>query len=141
MLAEIVPTAGLPAGVFNLVHGGPDTGRALVDAGVDGMAFTGSAEVGREIARKLQDGPYARPALTEMGGKNPAIVTASADLDARRRGRGALRVRALGPEVQRVLAGDRASTRCTTSSWSGSPRGRASSRSATRASARRSWGR
>ena len=61
---------------------GPDTGRALVDAPVDGVAFTGSAEVGREIARKMQEGPYARPALTEMGGKNPAIVTASADMDA-----------------------------------------------------------
>ena len=53
-----------------------------MDADVDGIAFTGSAEVGREIARKLHDGAYARPALTEMGGKNPAIVTASADLDA-----------------------------------------------------------
>ena len=82
VLAEIVQGAGLPAGVFNLVHGGPDTGRALVDAPVDGVAFTGSAEVGREIARKLQEGAYARPALTEMGGKNPAIVTASADVDA-----------------------------------------------------------
>src|SRR4051794_20312807 len=82
VLGEIVVAAGLPAGVFNLVQGGPGTGRALVDAGVDGIAFTGSAEVGREIARKLQNGPYARPALTEMGGKNPAIVTDSADLDA-----------------------------------------------------------
>jgi 1-pyrroline-5-carboxylate dehydrogenase len=82
VLGEIVRAAGLPPGVFNLVHGGPGTGRALVDAGIDGVAFTGSAEVGREIARKLQDGPYARPALTEMGGKNPAIVTDSADLDA-----------------------------------------------------------
>jgi 1-pyrroline-5-carboxylate dehydrogenase len=81
-LAEIVRDAGVPAGAFNLVHGGPDTGRALVDAAVDGVAFTGSAEVGREIARKMQQGPYARPALTEMGGKNPAIVTASADVDA-----------------------------------------------------------
>src|SRR3954452_8000098 len=75
-LGEVMRDAGLPDGVFNLVHGGPGTGRALVDAEVDGIAFTGSAEVGREIARKLQDGPYARPALTEMGGKNPAIVTA-----------------------------------------------------------------
>jgi 1-pyrroline-5-carboxylate dehydrogenase len=82
VLAEIVGAAGLPPGAFNLVHGGPETGRALVDAHVDGMAFTGSAEVGREIARKMQQGPYARPALTEMGGKNPAIVTASADIDA-----------------------------------------------------------
>jgi 1-pyrroline-5-carboxylate dehydrogenase len=82
VLGEIVRAAGLPPGVFNLVQGGPDTGRALVDASVDGVAFTGSAEVGREIARKLQEGSYARPALTEMGGKNPAIVTESADLDA-----------------------------------------------------------
>ena len=81
-LGEVMVGAGFPDGVFNLVHGGPDTGRALVDADVDGIAFTGSAEVGREIARKLQDGPYARPALTEMGGKNPTIVTASADVDA-----------------------------------------------------------
>jgi len=81
ILAEIVRAAELPPGVFNLVHGGESTGRALVDAGVDGVAFTGSAAVGREIARKMHDGPYARPALTEMGGKNPAIVTAHADLD------------------------------------------------------------
>ena len=82
ILGEIARGAGLPAGVFNLVHGGPATGRALVEAGVDGVAFTGSAEVGRAIARSMQDGPFARPALTEMGGKNPAIVMASADLDA-----------------------------------------------------------
>ena len=82
VVGEIAQAAGLPAGAFNLVHGGPDTGRALVDARVDGVAFTGSAEVGREIARKMGEGPYTRPALTEMGGKNPAIVTASADIDA-----------------------------------------------------------
>ena len=81
LLGEIVRAAGLPPGVFNLVHGGPDTGRALVEDAVEGVAFTGSAEVGRWIARRMQEGPYARPALTEMGGKNPAIVTAAADLD------------------------------------------------------------
>jgi 1-pyrroline-5-carboxylate dehydrogenase len=82
LLAEALLAGELPPGVFNLLHGGPATGRALVDAPVDGIAFTGSAEVGREIARKLVAGPYARPALTEMGGKNPAVVTLSADLDA-----------------------------------------------------------
>jgi 1-pyrroline-5-carboxylate dehydrogenase len=81
ILGEIALAAGLPPGVFNLVHGGPSTGRALVEGAVDGVAFTGSAEVGRWIARRMQEGPYARPALTEMGGKNPAIVTAAADLD------------------------------------------------------------
>ena len=81
LLAQIMRAAELPPGVFNLVHGGEATGRALVDARVDGVTFTGSAAVGREIARKLQHGPFARPALTEMGGKNPAIVTAHADVD------------------------------------------------------------
>ncbi len=80
LLAEVIAAAGLPPGVFNLIHGGPDSGRELVEAGADGIAFTGSAEVGRQIATRLTEGPYARPALTEMGGKNPAIVTAAADL-------------------------------------------------------------
>jgi 1-pyrroline-5-carboxylate dehydrogenase len=80
LLAEAVLAGELPAGVFNLIHGGPDTGRALVDAPVDGIAFTGSAEVGRRLASRLSEGPYARPALTEMGGKNPTIVAAGADL-------------------------------------------------------------
>ncbi len=82
LLAEALLAGEVPAGVFNLVHGGPATGRALAQAPVDGIAFTGSAEVGREIARELAAGPYARPALTEMGGKNPAVVTPSADLAA-----------------------------------------------------------
>jgi 1-pyrroline-5-carboxylate dehydrogenase len=81
ILGEIARAAGLPPGVFNVVHGGPAAGRLLVEDAVDGVAFTGSAEVGRWIARTMQEGPYARPALTEMGGKNPAIVTARADLD------------------------------------------------------------
>jgi 1-pyrroline-5-carboxylate dehydrogenase len=81
LLAEATLAAELPAGVFNMIHGGPRTGRALAEADVDGIAFTGSAEVGRQIASRLTEGSYARPALTEMGGKNPAIVTSSADLD------------------------------------------------------------
>ncbi|HVR04949.1 MAG TPA: aldehyde dehydrogenase family protein [Solirubrobacteraceae bacterium] len=80
LLAEAMLAAELPAGVFNLVHGGPDSGRALAESAVDGIAFTGSAEVGRAITTRLTEGPYARPALTEMSGKNPTIVTASADL-------------------------------------------------------------
>jgi 1-pyrroline-5-carboxylate dehydrogenase len=68
--------------VISLVHGGPETGRALVGSGLDGIAFTGSAEVGREIGRRLSEGPFPRPVLAEMGGKNAAIVGASADLDA-----------------------------------------------------------
>jgi 1-pyrroline-5-carboxylate dehydrogenase len=81
LLAGAMLAGELPSGAFNLVHGGPETGRMLVESAVDGVAFTGSAEVGRAIARRLTEGRYARPALTEMGGKNPAIVSMSADLD------------------------------------------------------------
>jgi len=81
LVAEILGAADLPPGVFNLVQGGPEVGKLLVESRVDGIAFTGSAQVGREIARRLQDGPYGRPALTEMGGKNPTIVTTNCDIE------------------------------------------------------------
>ena len=81
-VARLLADAGVPDGVISLVHGGPETGRALVGSAIDGVAFTGSAQVGREIGRRLVDGPFPRPVLAEMGGKNPAIVGASADLDA-----------------------------------------------------------
>ena len=90
------------------MHGGAATGRALAEGAIDGVVFTGSAEVGRALGRRFQEGRYARPAITEMGGKNPAIVAASADLDAAAAGHRRLRVRLLGPEVQRLLARDRA---------------------------------
>ncbi len=80
LLGEVISAADLPPGAFNLVHGGPETGRALAGGDVDGIAFTGSVPVGREIARALSEGPWTRPVLAEMGGKNPAIVTARADL-------------------------------------------------------------
>ncbi len=81
-VARLLAQAGVPDGVISLVQGGPRTGEALVGADVDGIAFTGSAEVGREIGRRLSAGPYPRPVLAEMGGKNAAIVGASADLEA-----------------------------------------------------------
>ncbi len=81
-VARLLAEAGVPDGVISLVHGGPETGRALVGSGVDGVAFTGSAAVGREIGRRLSEGPFPRPVLAEMGGKNAALVGASADLDA-----------------------------------------------------------
>src|SRR3954454_5881878 len=82
LVGEAFARAGLPAGVVNVVHGGPQTGEALAGSDIDGVVFTGSAEVGRELARSFQEGAYGRPAIVEMGGKNPAIVTAEADLDA-----------------------------------------------------------
>ena len=74
--------AGLPAGVFNLVTGpGETVGAELEESpGIDGMVFTGSYEVGMKLYRGFTQ-EYPRPIITEMGGKNPAIVTANADLD------------------------------------------------------------
>jgi 1-pyrroline-5-carboxylate dehydrogenase len=80
-LARAAVEAELPRGVLNLVQGGPQTGAMLVEDQIDGVAFTGSAEVGRAISGKLSEGPYPRPVLAEMGGKNPAIVTARADIE------------------------------------------------------------
>jgi 1-pyrroline-5-carboxylate dehydrogenase len=81
-VARLLADAGVPDGVIALVHGGPGTGEALVGSGIDGVAFTGSAEVGREIGRRLSAGTFPRPVLAEMGGKNAAVVGASADLQA-----------------------------------------------------------
>jgi 1-pyrroline-5-carboxylate dehydrogenase len=79
---EALRDAGLPDGVFNLVTGpGETVGAELQEnPGIDGMVFTGSYEVGMKLYRSFtQD--YPRPIITEMGGKNPAIVTRNADLD------------------------------------------------------------
>jgi 1-pyrroline-5-carboxylate dehydrogenase len=75
--------AGLPRGVLNFITGsGGEAGEALVtDPRIDGIIFTGSKEVGQRLYRDLANGPYARPCITELGGKNPTIVTARADLD------------------------------------------------------------
>jgi 1-pyrroline-5-carboxylate dehydrogenase len=81
LVGEAFARAGLPPGVVNVIHGGPATGATLAASAIDGVVFTGSAEVGRDLARSFQEGAYARPAVVEMGGKNPAIVTEHADLD------------------------------------------------------------
>ena len=83
LLAECFRDAGLPDGVFNYVTGpGRTLGQALIDSPeVDGVTFTGSFEVGMGIFRDFAQGRYIRPAILEMGGKNPAIVSRNADLE------------------------------------------------------------
>jgi 1-pyrroline-5-carboxylate dehydrogenase len=81
LVVEALLAGGLPDGVLNLVQGAEETGKALVShAGVDGFAFTGSNAVGMSILRHAASSQAMRPVLCEMGGKNPAFVTASADL-------------------------------------------------------------
>ena len=79
---EALREAGLPAGVFNLVTGSGDTVGAELEENPDigGMVFTGSFEVGMKLYKSFTR-EYPRPIIAEMGGKNPAIVTANADLD------------------------------------------------------------
>ncbi|UGS39006.1 aldehyde dehydrogenase family protein [Capillimicrobium parvum] len=80
--AQLFDGVGLPTGVLNLVQGGSETGQALAGAAVDGIAFTGSADVGLDFVARFGRPPFVRPVLAEMGGKNPAIVTdAAGDLD------------------------------------------------------------
>ena len=81
-LTELFRNAGLPAGVLNLVMGpGMTVGKELQNSpAIDGIAFTGSYEVGH-VLFKVFSPRYPRPCILEMGGKNPAIVTRSADLE------------------------------------------------------------
>jgi 1-pyrroline-5-carboxylate dehydrogenase len=83
LLADCIRDAGLPPGVFNyLAGGGAAVGEAMVrDPRTAGVTFTGSAAVGRSIQQRLAAGPIPKPCIAEMGGKNPCIVTAQADLD------------------------------------------------------------
>ena len=82
-LAQIYHDAGLPDGLFNFLAGRREAiGDALWQhPGVDGVVFTGSKAVGLRIHAGLS-GRWIKPCLMELGGKNAAIVTASADLDA-----------------------------------------------------------
>jgi aldehyde dehydrogenase (NAD+) len=80
LFAEICQQADLPPGVVNIVTGAGATGRVLVEhAGIDKVAFTGSTEVGRQIARSVAG---SRKKLTlELGGKAANVVFADAALD------------------------------------------------------------
>jgi 1-pyrroline-5-carboxylate dehydrogenase len=82
-LYQVYRDAGLPPGVFNLLFGRrEDIGDPLWQhPGIDGVVFTGSKRVGMRIHAGLS-GSWIKPALLELGGKNAAIVLASADLDA-----------------------------------------------------------
>lgn len=81
-LYEILHRAGIPIGVFNdVTGGGKEVGGELTEnQEIDGIAFTGSREVGMEVLRHFnQERP--RPCIIEMGGKNPCIVMPTANLD------------------------------------------------------------
>lgn len=82
LLRDCYAKAGIPPGAFHYVTGrGADIGDALWrHPGVDGVVFTGSKEVGMRMLRGLSTA-WAKPALLELGGKNPTYVAESANLD------------------------------------------------------------
>ncbi|MCX6501054.1 MAG: aldehyde dehydrogenase [Microbacterium sp.] len=80
-LIEAAIAIGLPPGVINVVTGGRETGRALVEhPGVDKIAFTGSTAAGRQIAEVA--GRRLIPVTLELGGKSAAVVLPGADVAA-----------------------------------------------------------
>lgn len=82
LLGEILTEAGLPKGVYNVVTGsGRTIGQALTEhPDVDMLSFTGSTAVGRSVVHAAADSNFKKLGL-ELGGKNPIIVFADADLD------------------------------------------------------------
>ena len=80
VIAEAAAEIGLPAGVLQLVHGGPHVGGLLVtDPRIRSVSFTGGLKGGRDIAAACA--PDFKPAQLELGGNNPVVVLEGADLD------------------------------------------------------------
>lgn len=83
LLGEVMNEAGIPPGVYNVVHGfGPNSAGEFVTShpDVDAITFTGETRTGEVIMKAAAKG--ARPVSMEMGGKNAAIVFADCDFDA-----------------------------------------------------------
>ena len=83
LLGECMNAAGVPAGVYNVVHGfGPNSAGELLTRhpDVDGITFTGETATGAAIMKAAAEG--IRPVSFELGGKNAALVFADCDFDA-----------------------------------------------------------
>ncbi|MFC3059465.1 aldehyde dehydrogenase family protein [Paenirhodobacter populi] len=82
ILAEVLEQAGLPAGVYNVVTGsGRVIGQAMAEhPDIDMLSFTGSTAVGRSCVHAAADSNFKKLGL-ELGGKNPFIVFADANID------------------------------------------------------------
>jgi acyl-CoA reductase-like NAD-dependent aldehyde dehydrogenase len=77
-LADIIDRAGCPKGLFNLLMGDGAVGRSIVEQ-VDAVSFTGSVATGTAVAQLAASRMI--PAQCELGGKNPLVIAADANLD------------------------------------------------------------
>ncbi len=78
VVGELLAAAGLPPGVASIILGDGETGKALVEAEIDKLIFTGSVATGKKI--QALAAPRLLPTVLELGGKDPMIVCADADL-------------------------------------------------------------
>jgi aminomuconate-semialdehyde/2-hydroxymuconate-6-semialdehyde dehydrogenase len=80
-LGDIIKAAGVPDGVFNLVHGyGHEVGQAIIEhPKIAGISFTGGTATGQKVAATAA--PMFKKLSLELGGKNPTIVFADCDLE------------------------------------------------------------
>jgi len=78
-LCDIFSRAGLSPGLLNVVTGDGSTGRALIDAQVDKIMFTGSVATGKRVAEAAAK--YLTPVVLELGGKDPMIVLEDANIE------------------------------------------------------------
>jgi succinate-semialdehyde dehydrogenase/glutarate-semialdehyde dehydrogenase len=78
-IAAVFRRAGLPEHLLSVVTGDGSTGSALIDAGVDRIMFTGSVDTGKRVAEAAAK--HLTPVVLELGGKDPMIVLADADLE------------------------------------------------------------
>jgi len=79
LVGELFRDAGLPPDVLTVVEGDGETGAALVEAGVDKISFTGSVRTGRKVGETC--GRNLVPCTLELGGKDPMVVCADADIE------------------------------------------------------------
>ena len=82
LLGEVMNAAGVPKGVFNVVHGfGPNSAGEFLTThpDIDGITFTGETRTGAAIVKASAD--HIRHVSFELGGKNPAVVFADCDMD------------------------------------------------------------
>jgi acyl-CoA reductase-like NAD-dependent aldehyde dehydrogenase len=78
-IADVFKRAALPDGLLEIVIGDGQTGAALTDAGVDKIMFTGSVSTGKRVAEVAAK--HLTPVVLELGGKDPMIVLADANIE------------------------------------------------------------
>jgi len=79
LVEELFTDAGFPPGLVQVLHGDGETGQALIEAGVDKISFTGSVRTGRKVGEAC--GRNLIPCTLELGGKDPMVVCADADVE------------------------------------------------------------